>query len=112
MRKYHPFIAKAYSYEMGSLSSNNEIKNAVDEVMGHIGDKGCWVFDLGVDNTILKNFFISQCSETILRLKRNTKLTHKGLETPINKLLDKVDFSINQRSEKQRKQNMFGKIMR
>lgn len=98
-----PLSSTAYSYEMGSLSSNNEIKNAVKEVMGHIGDKGCWVFDRGVDNTILKDFFISQCSETILRLKRNTKLIHKGLETPINKLLDKVDFSINQRVRKTKK---------
>ncbi len=40
-----PLYSKAYSYEMGALSSNNEVKKAVLEVKGHIGDKGCWVFD-------------------------------------------------------------------
>jgi len=42
-----PLYSKAYSYEMGALSSNNEIKKAVLDVQQHIKDKGCWVFDRG-----------------------------------------------------------------
>ena len=39
-----PFYSKAYSYQIGALSSNNEIKKAVREVNRYIGNKGCWVF--------------------------------------------------------------------
>lgn len=98
-----PLYSKAYSYEMGALSSNNEIKKAVLEVMGHIGDKGCWVFDRGADNQILKDFFLSQCSQTIIRLKRNTSLTHKNQKVQVNQLLDKVEFSISQKVRKVKK---------
>ena len=49
-----PLYGKAYSFEMGALSSNNEVKKAVQEVNEHILDKGCWVFDRGADNGILK----------------------------------------------------------
>lgn len=102
-KEISPLFSKAYSYEMGALSSNNEVKKAVREVMGHIGGKGCWVFDRGADNTILKDFFISQCSEAIIRLKRNTKLVHKGQHVQASTLLDKVDFSINQTVRKMKK---------
>ena len=56
-----PLYSKAYSYQMGALSSNNEIKKAVRAVKEHITDKGCWFFDRGADNGILKDFFISEC---------------------------------------------------
>ena len=65
---------------MGALSSNNEIKKAVRQVKEHISDKGCWVFDRGADNGILKDFFISECSQAIIRLKKNTKLFYKQEE--------------------------------
>lgn len=91
-----PLLSKAYSYEMGALSSNNEIKKAVREVKQHIGQKGCWVFDRGADNTILKDFFIDECSRAIIRLKRNTKLCYKLEEHQVNKLAAKIDLSITQ----------------
>lgn len=91
-----PLYSKAYSYEMGALSSNNEIKKAVREVKEHIGDKGCWVFDRGADNNILKDFFVSECSQTIIRLKRNTKLSYKGTEQKVSQLVKKINFSLTQ----------------
>tara|TARA_R110002049_G_scaffold5422_2_gene37573 strand:- start:6345 stop:6914 length:570 start_codon:yes stop_codon:yes gene_type:complete len=69
-----PLYGKAYSYEVGALGSNNEIKKSVAQVRQHIGDTGCWVFDRGADNGILKDFFIGQCPQTIIRLKKNTKV--------------------------------------
>ena len=36
-----PLYSKAYSYEMGALSSNHEVKKAVLAVKGHLRDKGC-----------------------------------------------------------------------
>ncbi len=89
-----PLFSKAYSYGMGALSSNNEIKKAVGQVKDHIGDKGCWVFDRGADNTILKDFFIGECSQAIIRLKRNTKLCYGPGEHQVNKLAAKIDLSI------------------
>lgn len=91
-----PLYSKAYSYQMGALSSNNEIKKAVIAVKSHINDKGCWVFDRGADNSILKDFFISECSQTIIRLKRNTKLFHKDLAYKVSQLVGKIEFSITQ----------------
>lgn len=98
-----PLFSKAYSYEIGALSSNNEIKKAVRDVQDHIQDKGCWVFDRGADNVILKDFFISTCAGVIIRLKRNTKLSFKGEEKQVNQLVREVDFSITQEVIKIRK---------
>ena len=58
---------------MGALSSNNEIKKAVRQVKEHISDKGCWVFDRGADNGILKDFFISECSQGNHSIKEEYK---------------------------------------
>lgn len=91
-----PLFSKAYSYEMGALSSNNEIKKAVRQVKYYIEDKGCWVFDRGADNTILKDFFIGECSQAIIRLKKNTKLCYKQQEHQVNELANKIDFTITQ----------------
>ena len=91
-----PLFSKAYSYEMGALSSNNEIKKAVRQVKHYIEDKGCWIFDRGADNTILKDFFISECPQAIVRLKKNTKLCYKQHECQVNELANKINLSITQ----------------
>jgi hypothetical protein len=92
-----PLYSKAYSYQMGALSSNNEIKKAVRELKEHITDKGCWVFDRGADNGILKDFFISESSQTIIRLKKNTKVLHKQSEHQVSQLIKKIEFSLTQK---------------
>ena len=91
-----PLYSKAYSYEIGALSSNNEIKKAVRDVKDHINDKGCWIFDRGADNGILKDFFVKECSQTIIRLKRNTKLFHKDQAYKVSQLSAKVAFTVTQ----------------
>ncbi len=91
-----PLYSKAYSYQMGALSSNNEIKKAVREVKAHLNDKGCWIFDRGADNGILKDFFISECSQVIIRLKRNTKLFHKDQAHKASQLVGKIAFQVTQ----------------
>ncbi len=98
-----PIYSKAYSFEMGALSSNNEVKKAVQEVNEHILDKGCWVLDRGADNGILKDFFVSKCSQIIIRLKRNTKLFYKEVECQVNKLSNKIHFSVTQKVVKIKK---------
>jgi len=102
-RKIMPLYSKAYSYQMGALSSNNEIKKAVRNVKDHIKDKGCWVFDRGADNGILKDFFVSECSQTIIRLKKNTKLFYKKEENKVSGLVSKIEFLITQRVAKIKK---------
>lgn len=94
-KEISPLLSKAYSYEMGALSSNKEIKKAVQKVKLHIGEKGCWVFDRGADNEILKNFFIDQCSQTIIRLKKNTRVQHDGQLIQVSDLAKKIKFSIS-----------------
>jgi hypothetical protein len=88
---------------MGALSSNNEIKKAVREVKQHITNKGCWVFDRGGDNSILKDFFFSECSQAIIRLKKNTKLFHKKEDYQVNQPVKKIAFSITQTVVKTKK---------
>ena len=91
-----PLYSKAYSYEMGALSSNNEIKKAVNQVKEHITDKGCWVFDREADREILKDFFIGESAQAIVRLKKNTKVYHKQTEYKVSQLVKKLNFSITQ----------------
>jgi hypothetical protein len=91
-----PLYSKAYSFQMGALSSNNEIKKGVREVKQHIGDKGCWVFDRGADTGILKDFFIGECSQAIIRLKRNTMILYKKDKFKVSQLVKKVNFSVTQ----------------
>lgn len=96
-KEISPLLSRAYSFEMGALSSNNEIKKAVREVKGHLGDKGCWVFDRGADNRILKDFFIGECPRAILRLKKNTKVDHGREKVEARELAKKMDFPISQK---------------
>ncbi|TXD53271.1 MULTISPECIES: hypothetical protein [unclassified Polaribacter] len=91
-----PLYSKAYSYQMGALSINNEIKKSLRDVKQHIEGKGCWVFDRGADNTILKDFFISECTQAIIRLKKNIKFFYKQEECQVNQLVKKIDFSSTQ----------------
>ena len=71
---------------MGALSSNNEIKKAVREVEGNLKEKGCWVFDRGADNGILKGFFLEEANQCIIRLKKNTKLLYKGQNLTVSQI--------------------------
>ena len=95
-REITPLHSRAYSFEMGALSGNNEIKKAVRGVKQHINDKGCWVFDRGADSQILKDFFFEECSEAIIRLKKNTKLDYENQVLQVNKLVGKIKFSVTQ----------------
>src|SRR5690606_2081907 len=96
-------LSIAYSYEMGALSSNNEIKKAVQKVKSHIGERGCWVFDRGADNEILKDFFIGECPRAIIRLKKNTRVDHEQEKVEVRELGKKIDFSISQKVVKVKK---------
>ncbi len=98
-----PVFSKAYSYEMGALSSNNEIKKAVSEVSQRLDGKGCWVIDRGADNGILKDFFVTQTPRCIIRLKRNTKLHYKGEELKVSQIAQRVPFITNQNITKIKK---------
>jgi len=58
---------------MGALSSNNEIKKATNFVSNILKAESMWVLDRGADNGILKDFFINNVEQFIIRLKRPTK---------------------------------------
>jgi len=98
-----PLYSKAYSYEMGALSSNNEIKKAVCEVGKNLGGKGCWVFDRGADNGILKGFFLKEASQCIIRLKRNTKLLYKGQNLTVSQIGQRAKFITSEKVTKVKK---------
>jgi hypothetical protein len=77
---------------MRALSSNNEIKKAVKSENTHPNGKGCWVFDRGADNMILKNFFVSETDQCIIRLKRSTKFSYKDQDVKVSLLVQRVKF--------------------
>lgn len=98
-----PLYSKAYSYEMGALSSNQEVKKAVRNVDKHLQGKGCWVFDRAADSTILKSFFIEETQQCILRLKQNTKLIYKNEELKVSQIAQRVKYTITQNVTKIKK---------
>ncbi len=91
-----PLVSKAYSFEMGAYSCNQELKKIAKVINEQMSNKGCWVFDRGADNGILKDFFIEECEQCIIRLKRNSKVDHKSESIQVKKLLKKIEFSIKQ----------------
>lgn len=103
LKEMAPLYSKAYSYEMGTLSSNREIKDAVGTVGAHLQDKGCWVVDRGADNGILKDFFVSLPQDFIIRLKRNTKLCYKGESLKASQIANRVNFETVQKTVKIKK---------
>jgi hypothetical protein len=98
-----PLYSKAYSYEMGALSSNNEIKKAVKSVNAHLDGKGCWVFDRGADNTILKDFFVSETDQCIIRVKKSSKFSYKDQDLKVSQLAKRVKFVTSQKVTKIKK---------
>jgi hypothetical protein len=95
--------SKAYSYQMGALSSNNEIKKAVRNVNNFLSGRQCWVFDRGGDNEILKDFFINETSQCIIRLKRNTGLNYKGQKLKVSQIAKRIKYTIKQSVSKMKK---------
>ena len=98
-----PLYSKAYSYQMGALSSNHEIKSAITEVDSYLQGKGCWVFDREADNDILKTFFTQTCSQCIIRLKRNTKLIYKGKPLTVSQIANRTKFNYSEKVTKIKK---------
>ena len=88
-----PLYSKAYSYEMGALSSNNEIKKATKFVSEILENESMWVLDRGADNGILKDFFTSSVEQFVIRLKKTTRIFYKEKEIRVDKLVNKVEFS-------------------
>lgn len=88
-----PLFSRAYSYQMGAKSQNNEIKKATEFVSGIVKTPAMWVLDRGADNDILKRYFIENTEQFIIRLKKTSKIYFKGEEIKVSKLAEKVDFT-------------------
>lgn len=98
-----PLFSKAYSFEMGDYSLNNEIKKAVGSVRERFDSKGTFVIDREADGEILKDFFFSLPNQCIMRLKRNTSITYKGEKLQVSKMVKKMHFNVEQKVTKIRK---------
>ena len=92
-----PLFSKAYSFEMGDYSLNNEIKKAVGSVRERFGDKGTFVIDREADGEILKDFFFDLPNQAIMRLKKNTSIIYKGERLQVSKMVKKMHFDTEQK---------------
>jgi len=95
-KEIKPLYSKAYSFEMGAKSENNEIKYATNFITNIIGNLGMWILDRGADNTILKDYFVETINQFVIRLKRNTKVNYKGEDIRVDKLVNKLTFTQSQ----------------
>lgn len=98
-----PLFSKAYSFEMGAYSWNNEIKKAVGLVTSRFGEKGSLVIDREADNEILKDFFFNLPNQCIMRLKKNTSVTYKGERLQVSKMVKRMQFDTLQEVTKIKK---------
>ena len=62
-----------------------------------------WVQDRGVDNDILKKYFINNAPQFIIRLMKTSKFLYKGEEIKIDKFAKKVKFTHKQTVVKTKK---------
>lgn len=98
-----PLFSKAYSFEMGDRSWNNEVKKAVEQIRAGFGEKGSFVIDREADREILKDYFFTLPNQCIMRLKRNTRITFKGERMQVCKMAKKLKFNIEQEVVKVKK---------
>ncbi len=64
-------------------------------------EAGCLIEERTI--AILRNFFISETDQCIIRLKRNTKIPHKDQEINVSLLGKRVEFESSQRVAKIKK---------
>lgn len=85
-----PLLNKLYSFDHGAKSENMEIMEAIREVDAIINKNVTKIFDRGMDRPICRDFIIAGEGNFILRLKKTTKLIHKGKETAVNRISRKI----------------------
>src|SRR5690554_4349347 len=98
-----PLFSKAYSFEMGAYSWNNEIKKAVGLITEHFGERGTFVIDREADREILKDYFLNLPNSCIMRLRKNTSVLYKGQKLPVSKMVKKIHFDSEREVTKIRK---------
>lgn len=85
-----PLFNKLYSFDHGAKSENLEVIEAVKTVQKAIGKRLKYIYDRGMDREILRDFIITANDDFTLRLKKTTKLFHKGQELPVKDIAKKL----------------------
>ena len=98
-----PLFSRSYSYEMGALSSNKEIKDASNFILSRVDAAAMWVFDRGADNKILKEYFITELDQFVLRLKKTSKFIYKNEEIRVDQVSNKIKLIDKTKVMKSRK---------
>jgi len=98
-----PLFSRSYSYQMGALSSNKELKKASEFILKRIDSSAMWVLDRGADNNILKEYFITEVDQFIIRLKKTSKFIYKNEEIRVDQLSNKIQLLHQKKVMKSRK---------
>lgn len=89
-----PLYNKLYSFCAGSLSENKEVMLAIEHIRSTIEKVLMWVIDRGGDRGILKDYFVKNIQQFIIRLKRPTKLLFKGEAKSVKMIKNKIKFDV------------------
>lgn len=87
-----PLYNKIYSFDAGAKSQNMEVMDAVKKV-GELDKNLCYIYDRGMDTSILKEFVIAQGDEFVLRLKKSSSLEFKGKPMSVKEIGKKVNLT-------------------
>jgi hypothetical protein len=89
-----PLYNKLYSFDAGSLSENKEVMQAVEYIKGILQKTFTWVIDRGGDRSILKDYFVKNIGQFIIRLKKSTKLFFNGQALGVKSIKNKIKFDV------------------
>ncbi len=98
-----PLVNKLYSFDHGAKSENLEVQELVNIISSNIDKRLKYIYDRGMDRSILRDFIISREEEFILRLKKNTKLIYKSKEVQVQDIAKKIPLFMDLTADKIKK---------
>lgn len=88
-----PLFSKLYSFAQGTMSENQELLAAVDQVAPHVPDTVTWGVDRGGDRACLLRPWIAADRHFIVRLKRSRTLLYAGHPRTVEVFIDRVAYT-------------------
>jgi hypothetical protein len=112
-----PLFLKIFSQESPEfISENGEIISSINQVKGHIGNKGIWVIDRGGDRNILYKYFILGENKFAIRVRIDRDIIYNGCRknilevTKFCKNYSDIQVRINKENREEKKNLSVGEM--